>query len=42
MTALHAVEYSVRVLSRDQFEREIETYGTCAFEDSKAYIFPLL
>jgi hypothetical protein len=42
MTIVDPVEYRIYPIREDRFSREIETYGTCNFSDSDAYIIPLV
>ncbi|KAG7371356.1 7 transmembrane sweet-taste receptor of 3 GCPR [Nitzschia inconspicua] len=41
MTIFDPVEYKVHPLKIDRYEREIETYGSCYFAGSVAFIVPL-
>lgn len=42
MTIFDPVEYKVYTLAKDRFGRDIETYGTCFFAGSNAYVIPLV
>mmetsp|Transcript_6401 Transcript_6401/g.16219 ORF Transcript_6401/g.16219 Transcript_6401/m.16219 type:complete len:961 (-) Transcript_6401:1939-4821(-) len=41
MTVINAPQYEIFVVQTDRFEQPIETYGSCVWEESVAFIAPL-